>query len=497
VTTSPGARWLLVLVPIAVVAVLEVLSDSLLDEALPFPRDTILVVLALSAFGIAFGWVAFGRIDALTGTLRARNEELEARGASARALHRVSLAIASLSDVEDVLAAVVEHARQLLGADVAMLLLEGPDGRLEPRAMAPADPAHPVDRRVAAPRNRLAGGAAAPTGDLVSSAAPGASGEPRAGDPAAAMLAFVAPALAVVRLAAPLQRGGTTIGLLAVGCATARGFDADEVETLASLANQATIALEHARLEARLRELAVVEERERIARELHDGIAQVLGYVNTKSQAVDEYLAAGRVPEARAQVADLGAAARAVYVDVRESILGLRGPIQPGQGLGAAVLAYASRAADASTFALEASVDPVARDLRLDPDAEVHVYRVVQEALTNVRKHAAASRVRVSMTVRDGVLSLRVEDDGRGLASTAGTGSVPHYGLRAMRERAAAIGAQLEVGEGPGRRGTAVSLRLSLAGHRAEAVDGRADPIAAPAPAHGPAPEPTPAAGER
>ena len=59
-----------------------------------------------------------------------------------------------------------------------------------------------------------------------------------------------------------------------------------------ALANQAAIALEHDRLERRLRELAVVEERERIARELHDGIAQVLGYVNTKSLAIDEYLAA-------------------------------------------------------------------------------------------------------------------------------------------------------------------------------------------------------------
>ena len=429
------ARWLLVLVPIAVVAALEILSDTVLDEAMPFPRDTILIVAATAIFGLAFGAVAFARIDALTGTLRSRNQELEARGASARALHRVSLAITSLSDVELVLNAVVMHARELLNADVAVLLLAGPDGELEARAVSPPAAARP---RAAA----LAG----------------------EDDPAAAMLPFVDPATAVVRLAAPLQRGGATIGLLAVGCAQPRGFDADEVETLASLANQATIALEHARLEARLRELAVVEERERIARELHDGIAQVLGYVNTKSQAVDEYLAAGRVPEARAQVADLGAAARAVYVDVRESILGLRGPINPGQGLGAAVLAYAERAAAASTFALDATVDDESRDLRLDPDAEAHAYRIVQEAFTNIRKHAAAGRVRVTMQVHDGLLDLAVEDDGRGLPAAAAAGAVPHYGLRAMRERAAAIGATLDVRAAPGAHGTAVTLRVPLAG---------------------------------
>ena len=457
-TRSPGPRWMLVLGPITVVALLEILSDTVLDAAMPFPRDTILIVLATSAFGVAFAAAAFTRIDALTGALRARNEELETRGASARALHRVSLAIASLTDVEDVLAAVVEHARALLGADVAILLLEGPDGSLASRATAPPN----------APRRGAVRGAVVP------------------GDPAAAMLAFVNPATAVVRLAAPLQRGGTTIGLLAVGCAAPRGFDADEMETLASLANQATIALEHARLEALLRDLAVVEERERIARELHDGIAQVLGYVNMKSQAVDGYLAVGRVDEARVQVADLGAAARAVYVDVRESILGLRGPIEPGQGLGAAVLAYAGRAAAASTFALQASIDREARGLRLDADAEAHVYRIVQEAFTNVRKHASAGRVRVAMTARDGVLDLRVEDDGRGLPSVASAGSVPHYGLRAMRERAAAIGATLDIGEGPGRRGTAVVLRLSLAGHAAP----EREPVPEPEPL-GPAGEPS------
>ena len=152
-------------------------------------------------------------------------------------------------------------------------------------------------------------------------------------------------------------------------------------------------------------------------------------------------------------------------MDVRESILGLRGPIAPGQGLGAAVLAYAERAADASTFALDADVGPGARDLRLDPDAEAHVYRIVQEALTNIRKHAGAERVRVVMRVRDGALDLAIEDDGRGLPAVATPGATPHYGLRAMRERAVAIGARLDLEAGTGGRGTTVRLRLPLAGH--------------------------------
>jgi signal transduction histidine kinase len=453
-------RWLVVLVPAAVVLVLELLSDSVLDEALPFPWDTLLVTVAVLAIGVILARLAFGRIDALTGVLRARNTELEARGASARALHRVSVQIAALTDVDLVLEAVVTHARDLLTADVAVLLLEDAQGTLEVRASA---------GRTGAVRGRAVHAAEA-------SVATGAD----------AILAFVDAAAATVRLSAPLQRGGQTIGLLAIGVATPRGFDADEIETLASLANQATIALEHARLEDRLRELAVIEERERIARELHDGIAQVLGYVNTKSQAVDGYLANGRVDEARTQVAELGAAARAVYVDVREAILGLRSPLEPGQGLGAAVEAHARRAAQSSHFVLELAISPEARDIRLEPGTEAQLYRIVQEALTNVRKHAAADRARLSMEVDGGRLQLRIEDDGRGLHADAAPADVPHYGLRSMRERAAEIGATLEVADQP-EGGVRVSLALDLSGHT------RGVPTA-PEPA-GPAPTATIPAG--
>lgn len=444
-------RWLAVLVPALVVAAIELLSDTVLDDALKFPLDTIVVTIAVLVIGLIFGAVAFRRIDTLTGTLRARNAELEDRGAAARALQRVSVAIASLSDVDDVLRAVVAHARDLLRADVAVLLLEGPGGRLELRAAAgsPGTLAPP-------------GEGGAPAADATATS-PTRDGTPTAtsADP---VLAFISPQFAVVRLSAPLQRGGQTIGLLAIGSRTTRGFDADEVETLAALANQATIALEHARLEERLRELAVVEERERIARELHDGIAQVLGYVNTKSQAIDGYLEHGRFDEARIQVAELGSAARAVYVDVREAILGLRSPIEPGQGLGAAIEAHARRVAADSGFVLDLDIAPELRGLRLDADAEAQVYRIVQEALTNVRKHAAARRVRVSIAAAGGRLVLGIDDDGRGLGSGSSGDDVPRYGLRSMHERAAAIGATLEVRNG-WRGGVLVSLSLPLEGH--------------------------------
>jgi signal transduction histidine kinase len=280
--------------------------------------------------------------------------------------------------------------------------------------------------------------------------------------------------------------------MLAVGSATVRGFDVDEVETLSSLASQATIALEHARLESRLRELAVVEERERIARELHDGIAQVLGYVNTKSLAVGGFLEAGRLDEARAQLEELGSAARAVYVDVRESIIGLRGPIEPGQGLGAAIAAHARRVAEASRFGLELSIDPAAESLRLDPDAEANLYRIVQEALTNVRKHASARRVRLGAKVVRGVLTISVADDGRGLPPGGVGGDKPGYGLRAMRERAAGIGATIQVMNQVGG-GALVRVTMPLGGHERPVEAPESTPEPTPATSPGPA-SPVPSA---
>lgn len=436
------------------VAALEEISDTYLDPSLPFGLDNVLVSVTVLFIGIAFAFFAFRRIDALTGALRVRNAELEVRTASARALSRVAVAIAAESGLDHVLGAVVTYARELLAADVAVLLLEGPDGQLGMRASS--------------------GLGASP---LVAGTGPATPQETADGD---AILAFVDPTLAVTRLAAPLQRGGSTIGVLAVGAAHTRSFDADAVETLSSLASQAVIALEHDRLEARLRELAVVDERERIARELHDGIAQVLGYVNTKSQAVDGYLEAGRVDEARVQLAELGSAARAVYVDVRESIIGLRGPIEPGQGLGAALAAHARRAAEASRFGLELDIAPATDALRLDPDAEANLYRIVQEALTNVRKHASARRVRLATRLDEGVLVVTVADDGRGLPAGGVPGDKPGYGLRSMRERAARIGATVQV-MNQVTGGTLVRVSLPLAGHE-PAPDADPTPDADPAP---------------
>ncbi len=403
-------RWLSVVAPVVAVAIIELVSDGLLDEMFPFPLDTIVVVMLVAVLAWAFTRMAFGRMDRLSSELRARNTDLERREASTRALHRVSVAVAALPDLDEILGLIVGQARELLAADVAILLLYGQDGI--GRLTATSGPDDAFDR---------AGGFA--------------------GDDATR---FVRPDLATARLEAPLQRAGATIGLLMVGSRLEHGLAADEVETLSSLANLAAIATENARLQARLRELAVVAERERIAREMHDGLAQVLGYVNTKSQAIEELLAAGRTDEARSALGELAAAARSIYVDVREAIIGLRSPVVPGIGLVASVEDYVVRFAEAAKIAIRVDAPDAARRLELAPDVEAQVFRIVQEALTNVRKHAGARRAEVLFSLDDGQLDVVISDDGRGIVASPGHADRPQYGLRAMRERADSIGAMVE-----------------------------------------------------
>ncbi|MEO8570789.1 MAG: ATP-binding protein [Chloroflexota bacterium] len=438
---SRRLRWLAVALPAVAVGTLELLSDTILDPYLPFPWDTLLVVGLVAILAALFANQTFGRMDRLTASLEARNAEVEAGAATASALHAVSLAIASMADLEAILQATVESARTLLHADLGLLVLIGADG--EPVLRSTSGPETAFDR---------AGG--------------------RGGDEIGRFLRSDGrPAL----LAAPLRRGGSTIGTLAVGGRAALSHGVGDLETLSSLANQAAIAVESARLGTELRALAVRHERERIAGEIHDGLAQVLGYVNTKSQAVEGLLESGRLAESRVQMAELSAAARSIYVDVREAILGLTEPVGQDVDLGMEVRDYAGRFAEAAKLAVTVRVDPGLESAPIAPAVRDEAFGIIREALTNVRKHASARRVEVAIGVHDGRLVISVTDDGRGFDPDRvenDEGDWPHYGLRAMRHRAAAIDAWISWTSAPGT-GTTVDLEAPLYG---APVPERSDP---------------------
>jgi signal transduction histidine kinase len=431
-------RWLAVIGALLFVAIVELLSDTVLDSALQFPLDTVLVVAVVAVVAVTAAWGAFGQIDRLARGIVERSRELEARNAALRAVYDVSLAVSGGADPQQTIAAILDRARDLLAMDAALLAVDGPGGELRLVA-ASAVPGVLLGDRPGGPEAERSG-----SDDLDDYLQGGCE----------------------VRVSAPVVLGDKRVGTLGLASRGARRFSEIEVGTLSALATQVGLALEAARLQDELQALAVQGERERIAREMHDGLAQVLGYVNTKSQAVDEMLADGRVAEARQQLGELAAAARSLYVDVREAILTLSSPVPPERGLAAALEEYAALYAESSKLAVRFEASPDAADAPVSAAVQAEVFRIAREALTNVRKHARAQRAGLSLARQDRELVLRIEDDGVGFDPellTRGPERWPHFGLAGMRERAESVGGGILWRSRPGA-GTVVELRVPVGG---------------------------------
>jgi signal transduction histidine kinase len=229
------------------------------------------------------------------------------------------------------------------------------------------------------------------------------------------------------------------------------------------------VALEHMRRMLRhereqVRRLAILEERDRIGREMHDGLAQVLGFVNTKAQTVREYLRAAQPAPAAQHLEELIVAAREAYADAREAIAGLRVEGAVERPLAELLAEQLERFRRQSGAAADLRVAPEWADGLLAPTARVQLLRIVQEALTNARKHAAARTVTVSLGLENGQASLCVADDGRGFhLSRLLSPDFSRFGLRTMRERAQAVGGVFRIESLPGQ-GTRIHVHLPLRG---------------------------------
>jgi two-component system nitrate/nitrite sensor histidine kinase NarX len=187
----------------------------------------------------------------------------------------------------------------------------------------------------------------------------------------------------------------------------------------------------------------------------------VLGYINAQTLAVKRLLVTGRVEQARSELDTMEGAARNVYADVREAILGLRQSL-PRKGLVPALREYLEEYAAMSGLRLGLEEDGDVEGLELKPEVEIQLVRIVQEALANVRKHAHASHGAVRLTLEDGTLRVEVSDDGRGFDQKLEprTGW-PRFGLQTMQERAQAVGGRFHVASAPGE-GTRVSVELPV-----------------------------------
>lgn len=209
------------------------------------------------------------------------------------------------------------------------------------------------------------------------------------------------------------------------------------------------------------REALVVErERQQIAREMHDGLAQVLSFVNTKAQAVELFLEQNDADSARRHIAELSEAARNVYVDVREGIVALQAQGGEGRTLRDVLEEYVEQFRNFAHLDVEIEWAADLNVSALTPAVEVQLLRIVQEALTNVRRHAHAGSARVVFASEGVDLTISVRDDGQGFdPSRIARGDWPKFGLRAMRERAESLGGELNVESAIGA-GTTVSARF-------------------------------------
>jgi signal transduction histidine kinase len=220
---------------------------------------------------------------------------------------------------------------------------------------------------------------------------------------------------------------------------------------LVTLAGITAIAISAARLRAFERQGAILAERDRIARELHDSLAQVLGSTHLRLRML---LARPEIAGQTRLTDELGSLAEVceeAYADVREAILGLR-EASRGRGLVEALGAYLEKFSQQS--GIPVSLDSHTEDEpALATSSEIQVIRVIQEALTNVRKHARATSANVRLTdAHDGAgLMIVVEDDGRGFDPAAPAFHRDGgYGLQTMRERMELAGGSLRIDSTPG-----------------------------------------------
>lgn len=232
----------------------------------------------------------------------------------------------------------------------------------------------------------------------------------------------------------------------------------EEQRLLHTMADLVSLSLAQGELLERERHAARADEVDRIAREMHDSLAQVLSALHLRLRVLEA--TPDLPPTVVSEIGQLAQLCRSSVQDVREGILGLRSLNRTDESftaaLGQFVRHHDRRGDQSSTVWLEGP------EIHLPAPQHLHLLRIVQEALTNVRKHARATRTLVRLERTPHAVHVQVKDDGRGFDPDAEEGA-GHFGLASMRERSELIGATLDVSSTPGR-GTTVRVSLPLPG---------------------------------
>ncbi len=439
-------RWLSIVVPVALLVAFAILLRSPFHDFLHDVPGVFVLIGILAVGATAFSFAIFGVIGRVEERILQRNRELAA-------VLAVGQATASSVELSEMLDKALDAILGVTPAETAEIWLTTDEGALTLERQSG------IGAEALLVRDRFAPGEGLP-GLAVQQGSPVVVHDPV---PDFHFLSRDVTALGLRTFCAlPLRHRGEIVGVLAVAARDRDAF-ADDAERrlLEGIGEQVAVAIENAQLLGRVLDAAALEERERIARDLHDGLAQVLGYINTQALAIKKHLTSGRPEEARELVGTMEEAARHVYGDIREEIMGLRAA---REGLVPSLRAYLSGYGRMAGVVPDVRVTDAAAALRLPGATEIQLLRIIQEALSNVRKHAGAGSATVSLELAGDELRLEVADDGRGFDpdSPARTGW-PRFGLQTMRERAHALGGTFELRSSPGA-GTSIVVGVPVAG---------------------------------
>ncbi|HEX9994712.1 MAG TPA: GAF domain-containing sensor histidine kinase [Acidimicrobiales bacterium] len=356
-------------------------------------------------------------------------------------LHRVAQTLPASLDLDEVVDSTMARLRDLLAFDAAAVLVhDETDGTwIVARREGTRLPGRLATGELAPQLRRAAeGGRTVVVPNLLDGGGPGLA--PSAGSGVYAVL--------------PAR--GSVIGLVSVEWKDAGRPRDRDVELLEGLAEPAALAIDNARWFSRLRTVSADEERLRIARDLHDRIGQSLAYLAFELDRIVKHAGSGR--DVGPALEGLRADVRGVIREVRDTLYDLRTEVSEESDVPTTLAAFLERVRERS--GVEVTLETRATG-RLPLPQERELWRIAQEAIVNVERHARASELHVRWRTDGRVAELEVADDGVGFPRGR-AGRLDSYGILGMRERASSIGATLEIASAEGR-GTTVRCRLGTA----------------------------------
>lgn len=365
-----------------------------------------------------------------------RTQELET-------LNQVSREISSRLDIQQVLNSVTEKARTLLGGEVASLCLVD-ENQYWLKLQALSGPQKAIARKAIPANEQFALAVLASDHTMICGI-----------DSCKGGCRMLLDEYLASHLAAPLRVGDRVIGALCVGSPSQNQFAHESAEMLTKLANVAAIALENARLFAQAERVATLEERRRVAAEMHDGLGQTLSYLGLMTDQVVEFLADGRESAALDHLGKTRETINMATSDVRRAINRLMEDPLPAQNLYDRLRTTLDEIASQHDLELVWQPEPDSAPECSSTTTE-QVINITREALINTARHAQDRRVFVFAGRRGEENFVAVEDHGRGFDSSQPAPN-GHFGLQIMRARAEHIGGRIEI-QSALEQGTRVTL---------------------------------------